>query len=424
MDLQLRTIEESEKTAFARSAVIPFLELGVSDAAHHWSAFLEPERTWVVVDGDRFVANCCVFSRRLALPGAGDPSVAASGPQLPASGPQVPASGSQVPVAAVSGVGVHPTHRRQGLLGRMMTAMLSDARARHEPMAALLASEASIYGRFGFGLATSGAAVAVHTRRSAFSAPTVALPLILMESDEAAKVVPALFDRLVAGRPGQVNRDEATWADIFEDPTEHRNGATALYWAVGEDGYVSWRVKGTTLSLRDLYGATPEVEAALWRFVLDVDLIDEVVAPHRPVDEAVRWRMADPRQWRTIGLGDFLWVRILDVPAALGSRRYEVADRLVLDVAPPASGTGQPDPVTGRFVLDAGPDGSTCTPAPAGTAADLRLGLTDLGSLLLGGVGASTLAAAGRVVEERPGAAAAADRLFTTSTAPFTGTSF
>jgi predicted acetyltransferase len=285
-------------------------------------------------------------------------------------------------------------------------------------------SEATIYGRFGFGLATSGTSLAVHTRRSAFAAPTVALPLVLMESDEAAKVVPALFDRLAMGQAGQVDRDEATWASIFEDVTDQRDGATARYWAVGEDGYVSWRVKGSTLLLRDLYGATPEVEAALWRFVLDIDLIGEVVAPHRPVDESVRWRMADARQWRTTAVGDFLWVRILDVPAALGSRRYEAAERLVLDVVPPASGTGQPDPVTGRFVLDAGPDGATCTPASTGTPADLRLGLTDLGSLLLGGVRASTLAAAGRVVEERPGALAAADRLFTTAIAPFTGTSF
>jgi predicted acetyltransferase len=407
MDLQVRTIDEGEKAAFARSATIPFLELGLSDAAHHWSGFLEPERTWVVVDGDRFVANCCVFTRRLTLPGAGDPP-----------------AGPQVPMAAVSGVGVHPTHRRRGLLAKMMTAMLSDARTRHEPVAALLASEAGIYGRFGFGLATSGTAVAVHARRSAFTGPTVELPLVLMDSDEAAKVVPALFARLTGGRAGQIDRDEATWTAIFEDPTDHRDGATALYWAVGEDEYVSWRVKGTTLFLRDLYGATPEIEAALWRFVLDVDLIEEVVAPHRPVDEAVRWRLADSRQWRTTGLGDFLWVRILDVPAALGSRRYEAAERVVLDVVAPASATGQPDPVAGRFVLDAGPDGATCAPAPAGTAADLRLGLTDLGSLLLGGVRATTLVAAGRVAEERSGAAAAADRLFTTATAPFTGTSF
>jgi predicted acetyltransferase len=411
MDLQLRTIDPSEKAAFARSAVIPFLELGLSDAAHHWSQFLEPDRTWVVVDGDRFVANCCVFTRHLTLPGPGG---------APGDSP----AGPRVPVAAVSGVGVHPTHRRRGLLARMMAAMLDDARERGEPVAALLASEAAIYGRFGFGLATSGAQIAVHTRRSAFTRPTSALPLVLMESDEAATVVPPLFVRLVGGLAGQIDRDEATWAGIFEDLTEHRDGATARYWAVGDDGFASWRVKGTTLSLLDLYGATPEVEAALWRFVLDVDLIDEVVARHRPVDESVRWRLADPRQWRTTGLGDFLWVRVLDAVAALESRHYGTAGRLVLDVAAPASRSDRPDPAVGRFVLEAGPDGSTCTPAPAGTAADLSLGVADLGSLLLGGVRATILAQAGRIGEERRGALAAADRLFAGGPAPFTGTSF
>jgi predicted acetyltransferase len=406
MALQLRTIEPGEEGAFARSAVIPFLELGHSDAAHHWSGFLEPERTWVVVDGDRFVANCCVFSRRLTLPAApgGD--------------------GSSVSMAGVSGVGVHPTHRRRGLLTQMMAAMLSDARNRQDPVAALLASESEIYGRFGFGLATTAAAVAVSTRRSRFRAPVQRLPLTLMESEEAGRIVPDLFARVVLPRAGQIDRDAATWSSILADHVDQRRGATARYWVVCDEGYASWRVKDSTVWLLDLYGTTDEVEAGLWRFILDLDLVEEVTAKLRPIDESLRWRLADPRQLRTTSVHDFLWVRVLDVPAALESRGYAVGDRIVIEVEPPKVETADRDPAVGRFVLDAGPDGSSCRRATTAEPADLRLGLEDLGALLLGGVRPSALGRAGRVSEGRPGAFAAADRLFATDRAPFTGTSF
>ena len=159
--------------------------------------------------------------------------------------------------------------------------------------------------------------------------------------------------------------------------------------------------------------------------MLDLDLIGRVTAKRRPVDEPLRWRLADPRHLRMVGLDDRLYIRLLDVPAALEARGYRREGRLVLDVVPPRDTLdGQPDVAPGRWVLDAGPDGASCRAARAGEDADLRLGVTELGALYLGGFPASSLAAAGRVSELRPGGLDRADGLLATWPAPLTVTGF
>ena len=142
------------------------------------------------------------------------------------------------------------------------------------------------------------------------------------------------------------------------------------------------------------------------------------------MDDPLRWRLADPRQLRVTASDDELWVCVLDTAAALQARGYERAGRLVLDIAPPATPVaGISKSTIGRWVLEAGPDGASCRPA-GGEQCDLRMGLADLGALYMGGVRASTLAAAGRVHEERPGALAVADTVFMTTREPFCGTGF
>jgi predicted acetyltransferase len=219
------------------------------------------------------------------------------------------------------------------------------------------------------------------------------------------------------------------WEDYLADRPSQRHGASGQFVAVCEEGYVTYRAYDAdimraeypTVVIEELRGQTPEVEAALWRFVFDLDLVGEVRARRRPVDEPLRWRLADPRQLKVDVVRDRLYLRILDVPVALESRGYRRAGRLVLDVLPSGD---QPDPVVGRWVLEAGPDGASCRPARKGEDADLRLGVTELGALYLGGVGASTLAAAGRLDELRSGSLDRADALLATSPAPLTGTGF
>lgn len=410
----VRGLQEGEAERFIRSVNVPFLDPGNEEAVAQWSPHVEVDRAWVVEDRGRLVANACTFTRDVTVPGpAGRPCAV-------------------VPFAAVSAVGVHPTHRRRGLLRQLMVTLLDDARERGEAFAGLLASESQIYGRFGFGLATSSAELAIDTAHAAYRVdlepPEVSIDLL--DGGEATKVVPALHDRLRRRRAGDVSRNGPSWDGIFADRESERGGMSARMYAVCEDGFVAYRGRERgevgsgergRVAVRDLYGATPDIEAALWRFVLSVDLVDEVTAAPRPVDDPIRHRLAEPRALRTTALRDFLWVRVLDTAGTLAARAYQHPGRVVLDVAPLDDA---PDPAAGRWVLDAGPDGVSCTRAGAGDSAEVRMGTTELGALSMGGVTASALAAAGRIDEERAGALAALDQLLATTPGPFSGTGF
>ena len=199
VSVDVRLVEPGEEDAWVRSVSIPFLEQATPDSYEHWRTHLEATRTWVAVDGDRFVGNSCVFTRDVTLPGlAGTPT-------------------PTVPMAAISGVGVHPTHRRRGILRRLMGVMLADARRRGEPLAGLQATEAGIYGRFGFGCATTVTEVTVPSQGTRFAIPAPEIDLRLCDAAQASKVLPGLFDRLRRTRPGQVSRDDAFWTDYWVD---------------------------------------------------------------------------------------------------------------------------------------------------------------------------------------------------------------
>ncbi len=420
MDPVIRRIRPDELPAFRRSVMVPFLDAFTGEPdqlADHarWLAKAEPERTWVVDTGEGFVGNACIYSLDVTLPAGPDRAC------------------PTIPMAGVSAVGVHPTHRRKGFLGQLIRAMHDDARSRGEAVCGLEASESVIYGRFGYGLAANLAEYSIDTRSSAFDIPAPALELRLIDRDEATKVLPGLFDLQRRTRAGEVDRNAAVWAQLLDDPPAERHGATGLFHSAGDGGYVTYRARTdadpfraerTTIQVEELRGRTPDIEAALWRFVLDLDLVGRVVAKRRPVDEPLRWRLADPRQLRTTAIEDRLYVRILDPAAAFEGRGYQSEGRLVLDVLEPAASEGEVDGTPGRWVLEAGPDGASCRRARTGEGPDLRLGVPALGSLFLGGFPASNLAAGGRIEELAPGALAAADALLTTWPSPRSGTGF
>jgi predicted acetyltransferase len=215
------------------------------------------------------------------------------------------------------------------------------------------------------------------------------------------------------------------------DPAWTRQGASRHYDVVYEsgpgrvDGWVSYRVENrwpnglaaNIIKVRMLVGLTLEAEAALWRYVFDLDLAGTVKLLDRPVDEPVRWRLADPRRLRVTEAGDHLWVRLLDLPGALAARRYAVDDALVLEVTDAVRPRNQ-----GRFRLEGGPDGAACEPTSA--TPDLALDITDLGAAYVGGTRLASLARAERVAELTPGALLRADRMFTATPPPICTTHF
>jgi predicted acetyltransferase len=420
MDVEVRKLQPGEELEFVASERVPFLDPTTDDPEdrarnQRFAREVEVDRAWVAEDRGHFVANAAIASLDLTLPAPPD------------------ALAPVVPFAAVTAVGVHPTHRRRGLLRRLMAVMLDDARARGEAFAGLIASESIIYGRFGFGHATSGMEIRIDSREAAMLVPPPPLDIRLVDAAEAGKILPDLFERQRLGRAGEPSRNASQWERRLSDAPSRRRGANALFHAVCDEGYVSYRVHADDglsvercpLVIEELRGFTPAVEAGLWQFVFGIDLVGEVSAWKRPLDEPLRWRLADQRQLRVTEIIDWLHVRILDVPAALEARGYRREGRLVLDVLAPTDDLdGQADAAPGRWVLEAGPDGASCRPAREGEAPDLRMRVADLGAVYLGGFSPSVLAAADRIEELRPGSLDRADALFATSPAPLTGTGF
>ncbi|WP_425441606.1 GNAT family N-acetyltransferase [Sinomonas mesophila] len=327
--------------------------------------------------------------------------------------------GRLVPAHLITAVTVRTSHRRRGLLRRLMSADLARAKAGGVPIAALTASEGSIYRRFGFGVATSERSVTVDTtRRFALSAAPegrveAADPAVLLD------LGPRIFARVHRLTPGSIDRHD--WYRLAAAGRFSHDGGpdTAIRAALhlradGQaDGYVAysfrgWDAKPYTVEVKDLVAATHAAYLGLWEFLGSLDLVERVVWREAPADDPLVWALEDPRCVGAKAAQDMLWLRILDVEAALSARAYDADGGLVLTVTDPlslASGTY-------RLTVD---DGAARVErlAPGDAAgADARLDVADLSSVYCGGVSPVTLAAAGRFTELRPGAALEAMRLF------------
>jgi predicted acetyltransferase len=334
--------------------------------------------------------------------------------------------GVTLPVAAVEGVGVRADRTRRGVLSAMMSTQLADFAARGLPLAALHASEPTIYGRFGYGSAALGKTVRVKRPAGRLHERVPAGGDVrLLTPEEAVKELPALYRRIGPHRAGMIGRPEVWWPmehDRYAGPDAGR--LVAVHSGPdGADGFVVYDTidrrsfdspdHGAALEVHDLHGASPAARAALWRYLLSVDLVSEVYARHRPVDEPLALMLTDHRHATTAAVEDDLWLRPVDVAAALAARAYRAAAPVVVAVTDrllPAN--------TGHYEI--GPDGGRRTAA----AADLALDVDTLGMLYLGHWAATTLAEAGRIDVRDVAALARADELFTTTAAPWCGTHF
>jgi predicted acetyltransferase len=411
MDITVRPVVADELPGYLRVDRIAFHDPDStgSEPVTAWQRH-ELERTRAAFDGDEIVATGRNYSLGLALPG-----------------------GATLPFGGVSWVSTLPTHRRRGLLRAIMSELIDDGRERGEATLGLHASESSIYGRFGFGTATQASSFEVETARAAFRRPVAAQRLRAVDDGEARDLLPALHDRWWASMAGEVSRPAEWWPDEYFDVSgDPAHRACGLFHVVHErggtaDGYLSYSVEPrwidhharTVAVVRELAAPDPETRLALWRYVLDLDLVDRVVVDHVPLDEPLRWVLADSRRLVVRQVADRLWLRPLDVAALLSARTYAASGRVVVAVTDPAFGVAE-----GRFELEVDEAGAPGRCRPTKSAPDLALGVAELGAAYLGGVRWAVLGRAGLVDEERPGALATADRLFACDPLPFTATSF
>jgi predicted acetyltransferase len=360
----------------------------------------EPGRTLGAFADGKLIGTTLAFTSSLTVPG-----------------------GAALPMAAVTGVGVRSDHTRRGVLTELMRVQLTDMAKSGYLVAGLHASEGGIYGRFGYGIATTSRSVRVDRRRAEFR-PSVPRggDVRLLDPDEVLETLPTLYDRMLGTRPGMISRPASWWAMAYERrlrSTDHF--LVAVHTGPdGPDGFVGYlpvrdnpqtMVGEVTIRATDLVG-TPAAINDIWRYLLSIDLASNVFAWSRPLDEPVE-AMLRNQHAVTSELDDDLWVRIIDVPRTLASRTYQAAEPIVIEVTDSLLPNN-----SDRYLI--GPDGATRTPRAASLAMDVDV----LAMLYLGTTRASTLASVGRIEAYDPAVLPHADRLFATDLNAWSGTMF
>jgi predicted acetyltransferase len=390
----VRPTKDLEEFKAAVGAISHYFGGGPDDErAERFGKVLPLERMHAAFDGDAVVGGAGAFPFELTVPGG------------------------VVRCGGVTVVGVLPTHRRRGVLTAMMRAQLEDIRDRGEPIAALWASEEVIYGRFGYGMASLAGEVALPSGYTGLRQPpdeTARTRLISL--DEAKTVLPPIYDRMRVKTPGMFDRTEAWWEmRNLADPPERRQGGgekNVLLLELGGEpaGYALYRVF-TGFEYGSSTGRVEVIEALgdgavatreLWRVLLEMDWLATLKASLLPIDHPLLQQLRYPRRLQ-MRIGDGLWVRLVDVGAALSARAYGEGS-IVLEV----EDAFLPEN-TGRWKIAGGKAEKT------DDAADLALEVRELGATYLGGFTFGELLRAGLVREATEGSAARADALFLTS---------
>ncbi|GMA33241.1 sterol carrier protein domain-containing protein [Litorihabitans aurantiacus] len=299
-------------------------------------------------------------------------------------------------------------------------------------------SEATIYGRYGFAPVATATRWVIDTARAGWIGPRPGGRLDPVDRDLALADLTALHDVVRRGRPGEVASQPSYWRAVAGvSPAVKEGGKRRSVRYTDESGAVrgvltfsleSAPGSRSTLRVHTLAADGVDAYAALWRFALEHDLVGTVRAGLLSADEPLRWMIADQRA-AEVTESDHHWLRVLDVARCLTSRTYRAPGEVVLDVADPlglAAGRW-------RFAVDgdgvasvtlaaaagvdadgvavdgagadsgSGDDGGVvdgARDASAGDVPEVRLGVAELSAILLGGVRAGTLRAAGRLTAD------------------------
>jgi predicted acetyltransferase len=338
--------------------------------------------------------------------------------------------GARLSTAGVTRVGVRQTHTRRGVLTTSMQQLLTDARDEGMPLASLRASEATIYSRFGFAVAGDAWDIEIDRRSGA----RVVVPVAdgttrILDRADTLETVAAMHDRVGFDRPGTISRPLWLHGRYLKDALENEKATFVIVHANADGVDVGWALytlawidssvehAGGTCEVQDVWGESPAVELALWKFILDLDLIDVVKASERPLDDAVRFGLRNERHYRSVRRNDEQWLRLLDVDAALSARTYNAAAATVTIEVHDSLFQAN----CGTWTISAeGARQQTTNHGPA----DLSTTINGISAAYLGGTAWHDLGVAGVVQERRRGSLATADVLFASRPLPRCGTFF
>jgi predicted acetyltransferase len=398
MSVEIRAITDAEIAAYRDAALVVFgidADAEAGTGVDQQRALIGKQQAWAAFDGTTIVGTAGTFDHTISLPG-----------------------GTALPMAGLTLVTVRPTHRRRGILRELMRRHLDDARDRGFAISGLWASEAPIYGRFGYGLASycdiyeisDAHALAVNAREVDALEP--------IDEARAREALPAVYAKAIQTRPGALHRSDVWWRErrFLETPWA-RAGASKRRHVIarrGNDivGYIVYRQRGKfsdgvpdgKVEINELLAIDARAEATLWRFALSVDLFPAVTWWNAPADSALPWLVDDMRRIKS-RRGDGLWLRIEDVPAALSARRYDDVSATLLFAVGDA-----------RYELTVDAGEARC--ATTTRTPEISFSQQTLASLYLGCTSASQLARAD-LVQGKPATIALADRLFASRVAPW-----
>jgi predicted acetyltransferase len=402
MTTEIRVLDsEADLVAAAnvfRAAMIGFPSLS-NLAPGRITTLLEPGRTVGAFVEDRLVGTADAVTSGLTLPG-----------------------GTIVGHAAVTHIGVLPSFTRKGIATDLVRHQLHDIAARGEVIATLRASEATIYERYGYGVASSSQTVEVQTARAALRPGVGAGGSVrLLDAAQVWDLLPRIYAANRPSRPGTIDRPEVWWQGL-RLRTESSSGAwyVAVHGEPGsETGFARYRPINTetwfvsdqrTIVVEDFFAPNTEAYLGLLRFLLGLDLIDRVMFWMLPVDDPLPWLLLDRRAARVTAVHDETWLRVVDVEKALTARQYEGSGAVTIAVNDPLL------PDNSVTLTIAGDGAETTEQRP-----QLQVGVAGLAAVLLGDATWRSLAVAGLARADHPAAVEAADRLFAVRDAPYAG---
>ncbi len=330
--------------------------------------------------------------------------------------------GAVVGHAAVTHVGVLPSFTRRGIATDLMRHQLHDVAARGETVATLRASEATIYERYGYGVASSSQSVEVHTARAELRPGLGAGgPVRLLDTERVWDLLPRIYTENRPSRPGTIDRPDVWWQGVrLRTESSPQPWYVAVHGESGaETGFARYRPIDTdkwfvsdqrTIAVEDFFAPDVSTYLGLLRFLLGLDLIDRVLFWMLPVDDPLPWLLLDRRAARVTATHDETWLRIVDVEKALSTRQYEGTGDVVLAVD---------DPLLPKNSITVAISGAGCEQTDR--RPHVRVDVAGLAAVLLGGATWHSLAVAGLARAEDPAGLAAAERLFAVREAPHAG---